>query len=75
MAKVDELKKRYKDQWLAIEVTKVEDGEAVEGKLVLHSKDRDEVWKRIRLSRKKEIFVTFAGPPLEKGYAAAFLCE
>jgi len=74
MAKIAELKKEYKGEWLAIAVSKVTNGEAVEGKLLLHSPDRDEVWSKVRLSRKVEIYVTFAGPPLEEGYAAAFPC-
>jgi len=74
MAKIAELKKKYKGEWLAIAVTRVSNGEAVEGKLLLHSPDRDEVWSKVRLSRKTEVYVSFAGPPLEEGYAAAFLC-
>ena len=72
MAKIEKLKKKYKGEWLAIEVTKEEGGEAIEGKLILHSKIREEIWKNISLSKEKEIYVTFAGPPLEEGYAAAF---
>ncbi len=72
MEKIEELKKKYKGEWLAIEVTKEKDGEPVQGKLILHAKDREEIWRKIRLSKEKEIYVTFAGPPLEKGYAAAF---
>ena len=72
MANIEKLKQKYKGEWLAIEITKEEEGEATEGKLILHSKNRDEIWKNIRLSTEKEIYVTFAGPPLEEGYAAAF---
>jgi len=72
MAKIGEIKKKYKGEWLAIEVTKEKNGEPIEGKLMLHSKDREKIWGKIRLSKEKEIYVTFAGPPLEKGHAAAF---
>jgi len=72
MAKIKELEKKYKGEWLAIEVVKEKGGEPIEGKLILHSKDREKIWEKIRLSKEKEIYVTFAGPPLEKGYAAAF---
>ena len=72
MARIEELKKKYKGEWLAIEVSRVKNGEPIQGKLILHSKNREEIWKKIRLSRKKEIYVAFAGPPLEKGYVAAF---
>ena len=72
MAKIEKLKMKYKGEWLAIEVTKEIQGEATEGKLILHSKIREEIWKNVKLSKEKEIYVTFAGPPLEEGYAAAF---
>ncbi|MGM0511003.1 MAG: hypothetical protein ACQESD_07775 [Thermoplasmatota archaeon] len=38
--KIEELKKKYEGEWLAIEVTKEEDGEPKGGKLLLHKKDR-----------------------------------
>jgi hypothetical protein len=74
MARIAEIKRRYRGEWLAIAVTKEANGEAVEGKLLLHSRNRDEVWRKVRLSRKTEVYVSFAGPPLEEGYAAAFPC-
>ena len=74
MARIAEIKKRYSGEWLAIAVTKEAKGEAVEGKLLLHSRNRDEVWSKVKLSKKIEVYVTFAGPPLEEGYAAAFPC-
>lgn len=73
--KIEELKKKYKGEWLAIEVTKEEDGRSVEGRLILHEKDRDELWEKLSLKKLKkdiEVYVTYAGPPLKKGYAAAF---
>ncbi len=72
MAKIAELKKKYKGEWLAIEVTKEEHGKAVEGKIIIHTTDREKVWKEVSLRKDKVIYVTYAGPPLEKGYAAAF---
>jgi len=72
MAKIAELKKKYKGEWLAIAVTKEVNGESVEGKLLLHTPEREELWKRVPLSRDRIVYVTYAGPPLEEGYAAAF---
>ena len=72
MARIEEFKKKYKGEWLAIEVTREEKGRSVEGKLVLHTPDREKLWKEIPQSRERMIYVTYAGPPLEEGYAAAF---
>ena len=72
MAKIKDLKKKYKGEWLAIEVTREEGGEAVEGKLLLHTLDRKKMWKKVPQRKDKVIYVTYAGPPLEEGYAAAF---
>ncbi len=72
MAKIKDLKKKYKGEWLVIEVTKEEEGEAVDGKLILRSKNREEIWRKVKPSKTKQVYVTFAGPPLEKGFAAAF---
>lgn len=70
--KIKDLKKKYKGEWLAIEVTEEQEGEPVEGKLILHEKDHDKLWGKVPQKKNKKIYVTYAGPPLEKGYAAAF---
>jgi hypothetical protein len=57
---------------LAIEVMKEEHGKATEGRLILHTTDRDKLWKSVPVSRKRKLFVTYAGPILDPGYAAAF---
>jgi hypothetical protein len=72
MLEITALKKKYPGEWLAIEVTEERDGEPLKGRLILHSKDRDELWEEIELSPEKEIYVTYAGPLVEKGYAVAF---
>lgn len=73
MPTIESLKKRYKGKWLAIEVTKLSLGEPVEGKLIHHDKSRKRLWQKLDLSQDKEIYVTYAGPLIEEGYAVAFL--
>ncbi|MDI6707953.1 MAG: hypothetical protein QME47_02555 [Candidatus Thermoplasmatota archaeon] len=73
--KIKDLKKRYKGEWLAIEVIKENDEGPVEGRLILHEKDRDKLWEKVKLTRGKTTYITFAGPPIEKGYAVAFIGE
>jgi len=74
MPTIESLKKRYKGEWLAIEVTKLSAGEPVSGRLIYHEKDRKKLWERLELASDKEIYVTYAGPLIEEGYAVAFLC-
>ncbi|MBI3460646.1 hypothetical protein HY009_06940 [Candidatus Acetothermia bacterium] len=70
MAKIEELLKKYPGEWLAIEVTDEVEGVPVAGELICHSSHRAEVWRKTQA--KKRVYVTYAGPPLKEGYAAAF---
>lgn len=71
MAKIEELKRKYGGEWLAIEITKGACSGPREGSLIIHSPDHDKVWDKIAKD-KRSIYVTYAGPPIEKGYAVAF---
>lgn len=43
---IEELTKKYKDEWLLIKVTVAdEQDQPIEGELLLHSKSRDEVYE------------------------------
>ncbi len=72
MPSISELKEKYKGEWIAIEVTKYEEHEPVEGNLLRHDKERERLWQKIQLSPGKRIYVTYAGPLIEEGYAVAF---
>ena len=71
MATVKEVKEKHPGEWLAIEVTGEDDSGPVEGNLILHGLDHDMVWDKIAGDRRR-IYVTYAGSPIEKGYAVAF---
>lgn len=71
MVSIQELKEAYKGEWLAIAVVHAEGYEPQEGELIYHSKDREDVWRRIKHDRRR-IYITYAGAFLEEGYAAAF---
>ena len=69
MPTVEQLKAEHEGEWLAINVTASENYEAIEGELLYHSSDHDEVWRKIeeipRESRKDyDIKVCYAGPLL-----------
>jgi hypothetical protein len=71
MPKIERLKKEYPGEWLAIEVEEENDSGPISGNLILHHLDHDKIWEEIDRDERR-IYVTYAGPPIEKGYAAAF---
>jgi hypothetical protein len=71
MPKIERLKKEYPGEWLAIEVEEENDSGPTSGKLISHHLDHDKIWEEITRDERR-IYVTYAGPPIEKGYAAAF---
>ncbi|MDI6736619.1 MAG: hypothetical protein QME42_10605 [bacterium] len=71
MSKIKEFKKEYSGEWLAIEVTEDDESGPIDGNLILHGLDHDMVWDKISKD-KRRIYVTYAGIPIENGYAVAF---
>jgi len=59
--KVDEIKRKYKDEWILIKVSKVDKfGVPVEGEVIAHSKSRDEIYEKQR-SMKGDLAVIYTG--------------
>jgi len=71
MLKIEKLKKEYHGEWLAIEVIEDDENGPTRGNLLLHNLDHDKIWEKIR-NDPRRIYVTYAGPPIEKRYAVAF---
>ncbi len=67
---VRQLIARYPGEWLAIELKAEEEGRPKAGRVVCHAKDRDAVWRKTKSRRR--LYIVYAGPPLQEGYAAAF---
>jgi hypothetical protein len=68
--KIEAIRKKIKDEWLLIEVTKVDKiNQAVEGCLLAHTEDRDEIWQRAR-EHKGDLLVIFSGEPNPEGTVA-----
>jgi len=66
--KVENIKKRIKDEWLLIDVTKVNKyNQSLEGRLLAHTKDRDEIWQRFS-EHKGDLLVMFSGELIPKGW-------
>lgn len=73
--KIEELREKYQNEWLLIRVTAVDDqDQPVEGELLAHSKNRDEIYDA-QLKRREDLYITYAGKMPEKGYAVAFYGE
>ena len=71
MPNIKQLKEEYKGEWLAVDIKKEDITGPLEGEVVYRSKDRSEVWLRIKGDRRR-LYVTYAGPLIEEGYAVAF---
>jgi len=71
MERIEDLKRAHVGEWLAIDIGSQNGDTPLEGNLVYHSPSRDDVWQHIRRDQRR-LYVTFAGPLLEEGYAAAF---
>ena len=71
--KVEALKERYKNKWLAIKVSKYSKEKVpLEGDLIAQADHREALWKKVPQDRKKAIYVMYSGNYLEDGYVAAF---
>jgi len=69
---IEELKRRYKDEWLLIRITRTdEQDQPVEGDVLLHSKDRDEIYEAQK-NLKDYLYITYSGEMPKKGFAVAF---
>ena len=69
MATIEQLKAEHEGEWLAINVTAIENYEATEGELLYHTPDKDEIWRKIgdipRERRKDyDLAILYAGPLL-----------
>ena len=57
-----DIKRAFRDQWVLIEVGKVDQRlNIVEGQVLAHSKDKDEVYKKLLEIRPKEFSIEYTG--------------
>jgi len=69
--KIDEIKKKYKDEWVLIEVLKVDEfGAPVEGEVIAHSESRDEIYEKQR-KMKEDLAIIYTGEIPKEGYVLA----
>lgn len=72
--KINEVKEQYKDEWVLAEVLQKDTlNRPVEVRIIIHSKNRDEVYEQLDFVQDNQQVTTFyTGEIPEKGYAVAF---
>ncbi len=70
---IGEIRERYKDEWVLVEVLKEdENGNPVEVRLIEHSKNRDNIYDKLKETKGKDTYQFYTGEIPNKGYAVAF---
>ncbi len=71
---INEVKKKYKDEWVVAEILKEDElGTPIKVKVLAHSKSRDVTYKALREAKDKYTYHFYTGEIPKKGYAVAFL--
>ncbi|HEX4951256.1 MAG TPA: hypothetical protein VFZ34_31655 [Blastocatellia bacterium] len=71
----DEIKERFPDKWLLIADAEMDDEmNILRGKVVAHSKDRDEVYRALLTVPGKRISIDYTGEP-PAGWAVALTAK
>ena len=69
---IELLKKQFPDQWLLIRVVTVNElDEPTEGEVILHSKNRDDIYESQK-NIKGDLYLIYSGELPKKGFAVAF---
>lgn len=70
---IEDVKKKYKDEWVVVEVVKEKkNGTPVEVKVLAHSNSRDETYAALQQARGKYVYHFYTGEIPKEGYAVAF---
>ena len=70
--KLEEAKEKFQGQWIAFHSYGSEQEPNPEGKVLLHKKNRREFDNELLRRKIKDVYITYAGPPLPQGYSAFF---
>ena len=70
--KVKDVEKKYKNEWVLVEILKEDElGQPIDVKLLAHSKNRDDVYTRLKETKSKYVSTFYTGKIPQKGYAVA----
>ena len=73
MVKIEEIKKRYRDEWVLVEVIEEDElRQPIDVEVIAHSKSRDDTYEAMRKTKAKDIAHFYTGEIPKKGYAVAF---
>jgi len=73
MVKVGEIKRRYKNEWVLVEVIEEDElGQPIDVELIAHSKSRDEIYNALMKTKTRYTYQFYTGEIPKKGYAVAF---
>ncbi len=68
---IDEESKKHEDEWVLFEVTETDDQDRpLKGRLLCHSKSRDEIHKVAMRCRGSDLKISFTGDPVPPGMVA-----
>lgn len=71
--RIDYVKKKYKDEWVLVEILKEDElGNPIEVEVLAHSKIRDDTYRALRNAKDKYIYHFYTGEIPKEGYAVAF---
>jgi hypothetical protein len=60
--KWEEIKETFKDEWVLVQVQKVDESfNVIEGEVLAHSKDKDQVYQKLLQIRPKHFSVEYTG--------------
>lgn len=72
--RIDEVKKKYRNEWVLVEISKEDDlGNPIDVKVLAHSKARDDTYHALRNTEGKYTYHFYTGKIPKEGYAVAFL--
>lgn len=73
METIEEIKKRYKDEWVLAEILKEDElGEPKEVRVIAHSRNRDDTYEAMERYRGKYVYHFYTGEIPTEGYAVSF---
>ena len=73
---INEIKKKYKDEWILAEVLTMDDlNRPTNMDIIAHSKNRDEIYDLLLTVEDKKIVATLYTGEFPEGYAVSFLWE
>lgn len=66
---LENAKRQYVGQWLAFLVTEETPAGELWGQIIAHNRDRRSLHRELREKKIEHAYVTYAGPPVQPGYA------